>query len=77
MDRTSIRIKNDMTTMISNLTGRKELQVKLWHVKLGSVKSAMTNNRKSTICNLNLHMRRKRTHRTKMSRVMCHVKGGS
>jgi hypothetical protein len=33
MDRTSIRIKNDTTTMISNLAGRKELQVKLRHMR--------------------------------------------
>jgi hypothetical protein len=53
MDR-SIRIKNDTTTMISNLAGRKELQVKLRHVKPRSVKSAMTNNSKrSTINSLN------------------------
>jgi hypothetical protein len=61
MDRTSIRIKNDMTTMISNLTDRKELQVKLRYMrnkrymKLESVKSVMTNNRKrSTINSLKL-----------------------
>jgi hypothetical protein len=84
MDRTSIRIKNDTITMISNLDDRKELQVKLghmrnrWHMKLGSAKSAMTNNRKrSTISSLNKYRRRKRTHRIKMSRVRCHVKGGS
>jgi hypothetical protein len=56
MVRTSNRIKND-TTMISNLTNRKELQVKLrymrnkWHMKLGSAKSAMANNRKRGIIN--------------------------
>jgi hypothetical protein len=72
MDRTSIRIKNDTTTMISNLARRKELQVMLRykrnirHMKLESGKSAMTTNRKSTISSLNRHRRRKRTHRTKM-----------
>jgi hypothetical protein len=66
MDKMSIRIKNDTTTMISNLVGRKELQVKLrnmrnrWHVKLKIAKSVMTNNRKrSTISCLNRHRRRK------------------
>jgi hypothetical protein len=84
MDKTSIRIKNDMTTMISNLAGRKELQVKLrhirnrWHMKLESAKSVMTNNKKrTTISGLNRHGRRKQTHRIKMRRVMWHVKGGS
>jgi hypothetical protein len=84
MDRTSIKIKNDTTTMISDLAGRKELQVKLrhmrnrWHMKLGSVKSDMTNNRKrSTINSLNRHKRKKRIDRIKMSRVRYHVKGGS
>jgi hypothetical protein len=33
MDRTSIRIKNDMTIMINNLADRKELQVKLRHMR--------------------------------------------
>jgi hypothetical protein len=75
IDKTSIIIKNDTTTMISNLASRKEVQVKLRHmrnrrrVKMGSAKSAMTNNRnKSTINNLNRHRSRKRTHRTMMSK---------
>jgi hypothetical protein len=33
MDRTSIWIKNDTTTMICNLTGRKDLQVKLRYMR--------------------------------------------
>jgi hypothetical protein len=60
MNRTNIKIKNDMITMISNLAGRKELQVNprymrnICHMKLRIVKSAMANNRKvSTICSLN------------------------
>jgi hypothetical protein len=84
LNRTSIIINNDTTSMISNLADKKELQIKprhmrnKCHMKLGSAKSVMTNNRKmSTISSLNRHMRRKRTHRTKTSRVMCHVKGGS
>jgi hypothetical protein len=45
--------------------------------EIGSVKNVMTNNMKrSTIRSLNRHRRRKQTHRTKMSRVVCHIKGG-
>jgi hypothetical protein len=64
MDKMSIRIKNDTTTMISNLVGRKELQVKLrnmrnrWYVKLKIAKSVMNRKRSTTSC-LNRHRRRK------------------
>jgi hypothetical protein len=81
LNRTKVKINNDMTTMISNLVGGKELQVKSRymrnrrHMKIGSAKSLMTNNRKTiTINSTNRYRRRKRTQRTKMSRVMCHVK---
>jgi hypothetical protein len=84
LNRTKFRIKNDTTTMISNLAGREKLQVKLrymrnrWHMKTGSVKSALTNNRmRSTIGSLNRHRRMKRTQRIKISRIMCHVKRSS
>jgi hypothetical protein len=33
LNRTNIRIKNDTTTMISNLVGRKEMQVKLRYMR--------------------------------------------
>ena len=84
LDRTRDRIKNDTTIMISDLTSRKKLQVKLRHirnrrnVKMRSAKRTMTNNRKrSTISSLNRHRRIKSTQRAKMSGVMCHVKRGS
>ena len=62
LNRARVRIKNYTTTMISNLTGRKELQVKLrhmrnrWHMKMRSIESALTSNRKrSTICCIDRH----------------------
>jgi hypothetical protein len=72
LNRTSIRIKNGTTIMTSNLVDRKELQVKLRYMrnrymKLGSVKSVMTNNGKRSIIS-NLNRRR---------RVMCDVKRSS
>jgi hypothetical protein len=45
------------------------------HMKIGSVKSSLANNRKrSTTTSLNRHRRMKRTQRIKMSSIMCHVK---
>jgi hypothetical protein len=32
LDRTSIRVKNDTTTMVGNLAGRKEMQMKLGYM---------------------------------------------
>jgi hypothetical protein len=47
MDRTNIRIKNGAASQLRYMRNRR-------HIKLGSVKSAMTNNRKrSTISSLN------------------------
>jgi hypothetical protein len=52
LNRTKVRIKNDTTTMISNLASREKLQVKLRymrnrrHMKIGSIKSVLANNRK-------------------------------
>jgi hypothetical protein len=33
INRTKVTVKNDMTTMISNLAGRKKLQVKLRNMR--------------------------------------------
>jgi hypothetical protein len=84
LNKTKVRIKNDMTTMINYLAGRKKLQLKLrymrtkHHMKMRSAKSAQANNKKrSIVSSLNRHSGRKQTQEIKMSRVMCHVKRSS
>jgi hypothetical protein len=76
-----IRVKNDMTVMVTNLPSRPKLHGQIGNkrntrdMKRVRTKCAMSNNRKrGTISGMNNAMAIRRTQSRKMSRMRSHIK---
>jgi len=84
LNRTRIGVKNDATTRVSKLAGRKQVHGKtrnmrnIWNKKGRSRKSAPTRNReRSTISSENTKRRIKRSKRGESRRIRSHMKRSS